>query len=449
MSDWNDSSSHNREGFSLPWWVILVAFFVFPPAGVLMFIYNLNQKSQPSRRQQEWQRRQKEWFDAMNRVEQTDPDQKREPSSSTAKAQKNKTSEFRTTKTTKHRTRRKKIRDGKTLTIVGGICAAVFGFAAIDEFLFYIPNFSWYALQEVFVPLLFSCASLGVAAWGWYKTRQARRFRKLLNLIGDQKLVDIHAVADAFPCKYEKACEMLQDMAYMGYLGQRAYVDSASGQLVLTGEGVRARRKAEQKAAEKAKKTQEEGKEEKELSILQEIREVNDAIPDPVLSRKISRIEEITGHILEYQKKHPEKAGELHTFLNYYLPTTLKILNAYAELERQGVEGENISATKDRIERMMDMVVEGFENQLDKLFRDDMLDITSDISVMEKMMGRDGLAGDMQMPKVKEEPAEPKPSEGIHLTLDPEGEQEPSSSQSATGWESGFYRKTKEELKEQ
>lgn len=446
MSDWNDSSSHNRSGFSLPWWAILVAFFVFPPAGVLMLIYNLNQGSQPSRRQKEWQRKQKEWFDAMNRDE---SDHAKEGEGATSAPPKSPIYKPKTKQSTSKKTvrsTRKKIRDGKTLTILGLIGAAVFGFAAIDELLFYLPYFSWYALEEVFVPLFFSCASMGVAAWGWFKTRQARRFRKLLNLIGKQKLVDIHAVADAFPCKYEKACEMLQDMAYMGYLGPTAYVDSASGQLVLTGEGVRARRKAEEKAADSAKKTKPKEDEEQELSILQEIREVNDAIPDPVLSRKISRIEEITGHILEYQKKHPEKAGELHTFLNYYLPTTLKILNAYAELERQGVEGENISTTKERIERMMDMVVEGFENQLDKLFRDDMLDITSDISVMEKMMGRDGLAGDMQMPKVDEEEDPPK-AEGIHLTLDPEGEN--TAAQRAPSWEDGFYRKTKEELEEQ
>ena len=91
------------------------------------------------------------------------------------------------------------------------------------------------------------------------------------------------------------------------------------------------------------------------------------------------------------QKEHPDKAGGLRKFLNYYLPTTLKILNSYAELEKQGVEGENIAATKKRIENMMDMVVEGFERQLDKLFAGDMMDIAADITVMEQMMQGDGL----------------------------------------------------------
>ena len=112
------------------------------------------------------------------------------------------------------------------------------------------------------------------------------------------------------------------------------------------------------------------------------------------MSAKIDRIEEITGKILAYQKQHPDRSGQLRSFLNYYLPTTLKILRAYAQLDAQGVEGENISATKARIEGMMDQVVAGFEKQLDKLFRDDAMDISSDVQVLENMLKKDGLSDD-------------------------------------------------------
>lgn len=122
------------------------------------------------------------------------------------------------------------------------------------------------------------------------------------------------------------------------------------------------------------------------MPILREIRQVNDEIPDEEMSAKIYRIEEITGKILDYQKKHPNRQGQLRTFLNYYLPTTLKILRAYAQLEAQGIEGENISAAKARIEGMMDQVVAGFEKQLDKLFQDDALDIAADVEVLENML---------------------------------------------------------------
>ena len=120
---------------------------------------------------------------------------------------------------------------------------------------------------------------------------------------------------------------------------------------------------------------------------------MNDAIEDPVMSEKIDRIGEITGKILDYQRKNPNKNSQLRSFLNYYLPTTLKILKAYAQMEAQGIEGENISAAKERIEGMMDKVVEGFEKQLDKLFQDDAMDITTDVEVLERMLDKDGLSG--------------------------------------------------------
>ena len=82
----------------------------------------------------------------------------------------------------------------------------------------------------------------------------------------------------------------------------------------------------------------------------------------------------------------------MRQFLNYYLPTTLKILQAYAQLEAQWVEGENIAAAMGRIEGMMDKVVEGFEKQLDLLFQGDAMDITTDVEVLERMLAKDGLS---------------------------------------------------------
>ncbi|MCI9119028.1 MAG: hypothetical protein HFF32_05120, partial [Flavonifractor sp.] len=128
-------------------------------------------------------------------------------------------------------------------------------------------------------------------------------------------------------------------------------------------------------------------------AILAEIKAVNDAIDNEKMSAQIDRIGVITAKILDYQKTHPEKAAQLHSFLSYYLPTTLKILRAYAQMEAQGIEGENIRSAKGRIEGMMDKVVEGFEKQLDRLFQNDAMDITTDVEVLERMLEKDGLSG--------------------------------------------------------
>ena len=82
-------------------------------------------------------------------------------------------------------------------------------------------------------------------------------------------------------------------------------------------------------------------------------------------------------------KQNPDKLPQMRKFMDYYLPTALKLLKTYAELDAQGVEGENIRESKQRIEQVMDTLVTAFEAQLDRLFEDDALDVSTDIDVME------------------------------------------------------------------
>jgi hypothetical protein len=220
--------------------------------------------------------------------------------------------------------------------------------------------------------------------------RRKERCRNYLAYIGPNRQVDLARMAASFGVPVKKLCNDLRWMLAKDIL-PTGYLDLAAGKLFLTEEGYR--------APEPEKAAQEESEEEikkEDDEILREIRQINAAIPDQVMSAKIDRIEEITGKILAYQKTHPDRSAQLRSFLNYYLPTTLKILRAYAQLDAQGIDGENISATKARIEGMMDQVVAGFEKQLDRLFRDDAMDITSDVQVLENMLRKDGLSDDPQ-----------------------------------------------------
>lgn len=79
--------------------------------------------------------------------------------------------------------------------------------------------------------------------------------------------------------------------------------------------------------------------------------------------------------------------------MDYYLPTSLKLLNTYATLDQQDVDGENITETKRSIESAMDLLVTAFENQLDKLYESDALDVSSDIAALQGMLNLDGLTG--------------------------------------------------------
>ena len=122
---------------------------------------------------------------------------------------------------------------------------------------------------------------------------------------------------------------------------------------------------------------------------LRAIREANDRIPDPVFSEKLDHMEEIAGKIFREVESHPEKQKQASTFFDYYLPTTLKLLATYTEFEEAGVEGENLRQAKERIESIMDTLLENFEKQLDELYRSEAMDVDADIRVMENMLSRD------------------------------------------------------------
>ena len=97
--------------------------------------------------------------------------------------------------------------------------------------------------------------------------------------------------------------------------------------------------------------------------------------------------------IFNQVEKQPQLAADLRKFMNYYLPTTAKLVEAYKELDAQPVEGENISRTKKEIEETLDTINEAFEKLLDSFFEERAMDISSDISVLQTMLAQEGLTG--------------------------------------------------------
>ncbi len=124
------------------------------------------------------------------------------------------------------------------------------------------------------------------------------------------------------------------------------------------------------------------------------LREANDAIPGEDISNSIDRIEKACKGIFEYVREHPSKTGEIKKFMNYYLPTTLKLLKSYENLQNQTVKGENITSTMFDIEGMMVTIASAFEKKLDQLFESDSLDISADIAVFENLLASEGLTDD-------------------------------------------------------
>ncbi len=284
---------------------------------------------------------------------------------------------------------RKKAGGGTGLIIAGSILSGIFALGSVAVGVD-ILEAGWYnGIQVALLAcLMFLAGGLSMLFSGISKNRRSERYLNYLAYIGANREVDLAPMAASFGVPVGKLCKDLRRMLARGIL-PTGYLDLAEGKLYLTEMGYHAQPRREAPPVQEETPQQAAARED---DILREIRQVNDEIPDEVMSAKIDRIEEITGKILAYQKAHPNKESQLRTFLNYYLPTTLKILRAYAQLDAQGIEGENISAAKKRIEDMMDQVVSGFEKQLDKLFQDDAMDITSDVEVLENMLKKDGLS---------------------------------------------------------
>ena len=128
-------------------------------------------------------------------------------------------------------------------------------------------------------------------------------------------------------------------------------------------------------------------------SSVEKIQQLNDEIPDFKLSAQIKQIEILTEKIFAYVKEHPQDVRQIRQFLNYYLPTTIKLLEQYVVLQNQGMRMGNIDEGMKKIEDMLDKVIVAFQRQLDSLFESSVVDITADIQVMEQMMASEGLTG--------------------------------------------------------
>ena len=254
----------------------------------------------------------------------------------------------------------------------------------------------WAVLTYVAIALGGGSLLLSVAL----SRKRESQFRQCLKITGEAGLVDIAKLSRTMGWKGVAAERNLSDMIDRGYFGDRAYIDHERGLLVIRPEDMRDVYRAEDMAAE-AKKAQAEKAEQQQKAgdmteyerIVEAIRQADIDIDDEAMSEKIRRMQTITAAIFREVEAHPEKKHQIDRFLNYYLPTTLKLLNNYARIEEQGVTGANMAKAKADIERIADTLVEGYEKQLDTLYRAEALDIAGDVSVIENMMKRDGLTG--------------------------------------------------------
>ena len=283
---------------------------------------------------------------------------------------------------------------GKTMKVIGTVlsilgCLALFSAVGDNLSFAYHYNEWWYFARQLFYPLGMVAGGASLLLGSGAMKRRQRRFATYLRTVGQKPAVPLDYLARAADVSRRRVEKDIDLMLEKGLWGDEAYVDLGSGMLFRSQAAATAYFTRAREMAQPDQPAVQPQAAEGYAGILRQIRELNDRIADAGLSAKIDRLEQVSGRIFKALEDDPDKKDAAGTFLNYYLPTTLKLLENYAAFEEAGVSGENLSQAKSRIEATMDSIVAGFEHQLDELYRTDAMDIDSDIRVMETMLRRD------------------------------------------------------------
>lgn len=224
---------------------------------------------------------------------------------------------------------------------------------------------------------------------------QISRYKKYCTIISNRNIIPVELIAESTSKSLNFIIKDVQKMIDKNYF-INTYIDKRSNQIVLTNEDFTPP-KYEDVAyeVEEEEKTDEVNEVDKiinaGMNYLTQIKEANKNIKSESMCNKIVQVEDVTGKIFDVVKHDPSKLTQIQKFMDYYLPTTLKLLNSYHTLEEQGIDRENITTTMESIENTMSTIVIAFENQLDYLFEDEAIDISTDITVLENMLVQEGL----------------------------------------------------------
>lgn len=297
-----------------------------------------------------------------------------------------------------------------TLSFVGLVFSVIFSILA-EQVLFTIP-----------AGIALSCCALGVwlLSGGIQALNRMSRFKVYQRTLGQKTYCTLERLARSVGKSGKYVRREVERMIREG-LFLEGHLDREKTMLITSDETYRSfeegrkllEEKQRQEAEEKARQEVQPAHNPQVRQVLdrgnafiKEIRRCNDAIPGEEISEKIFRMESIVRRIFQRAEEHPEVVPDLQKLMDYYLPMTVKLLNAYADMDAQPVAGETILASKREIEQTLDTLNLAFEKLLDDMFKDTAMDISSDISVLQTMLAQEGLTEDDLMKMRKESPKE-------------------------------------------
>lgn len=306
---------------------------------------------------------------------------------------------------------------GTILAATGYLLSGGMGIGALIVFLVGLVTGAMMAGQVialgVLLPLIIGSGIM--AGIGSKILRRAKRFKSYIRELKGRDFCSIRELAQSIGKSESFVLKDVRDMLGRNMFRQ-GHLDKQQSCLMVTDEAFRQYQNVQleleerqripepvkESIPEKAKKMQEAVKEEKlsaevrkiiqeGKAYIEQIHKSNAAIKGEEMSAKITRMEFITQKIFSRVEQQPELVTDLHKFMGYYLPTTVKLLSAYEELDAQSIQGPNILSSKKEIEETLDTINQAFEKLLDSFFQDKAWDISSDISVLQTMLAQEGL----------------------------------------------------------
>ena len=288
-------------------------------------------------------------------------------------------------------------------TIAGGALAVIFGVLLL------IFTAAALAGASAMVPLVVSAlgmaSGIAMVLHGRKASRKAVHFKSYRKLLLPKLYMDVKDISDKTKIPEETVVKELEEFSEKKMIKQGHF--DAKKKTFIASDEIYEQYKATEKQAEVLRQQAEEEAKKKEAytpevrelldqgsACIRMIHEANEDIPGEEVSEKLDRMEQIVIRIFEEVRRRPELAGSLNMFMNYYLPTTTKLIDAYRRMDQQEVQGENIRNAKHEIENSLDTINDAFEKLLDSFYKEEAMDVSSDISVMKMMMKQEGLAPD-------------------------------------------------------
>ncbi len=303
---------------------------------------------------------------------------------------------------------------GYLMSCVGGVGTVAFAAALANVMGSTAYYYSGSVVAQGIVATAFCAGSAVLLAKGVRKIGLAKRFQAYERIIGSRQSVNVAELAHKTGRSAKKVQKDLRTMILRGYFTQ-GHLDMSETLLLVTEEAYqrylndqrlmreRMRQERQQKAIEEAPSSPAVKVEDAPISAeaqaildrgyayIDQIRTSNKAIAGEDVTRKIDQMERVVDSIFEHAREHPEVIGDLERLMDYYLPVTVKLLDAYEDLDAQPVQSESIQASKREIEDTLDTLNVAFEKLLDSVFQEMTWDVSTDISVLHTVLAQEGL----------------------------------------------------------